>query len=69
MASGSEVQLIVEAGKKLASEGVSVRLVSFPSWELFQSQNEDYQQSVLPRKFAARGGGSGCRVGLGALGW
>ncbi len=48
MASGSEVSLIIEAGVRLASEGVNVRLVSFPSWELFAAQDEAYQQWVLP---------------------
>jgi len=47
MASGSEVSLIVEAGKRLADQGVSVRLVSFPSWELFIRQDSAYHDSVL----------------------
>lgn len=54
MASGSEVYLIVEAGKKLAEEGVAVRLVSFPSWELFEAQDEAYRQSVLPADLTRR---------------
>jgi transketolase len=48
MASGSEVALIAAAGQTLAEQGVSVRLVSFPSWELFAAQSEEYRQSVLP---------------------
>jgi transketolase len=47
MASGSEVGLIVQAGKQLASQGVAVRLVSFPSWELFAEQDEAYRDSIL----------------------
>jgi len=47
MASGSEVGLIVEAGKPLAEMGFVIRLVSFPSWELFEQQDADYQNSVL----------------------
>jgi transketolase len=47
MASGSEVGLIVEAGKRLEEQGVSVRLVSFPSWELFGDQDQAYRDSVL----------------------
>ena len=47
MASGSEVDLILKAGEKLAEEGVSVRVVSFPSWELFEEQDQEYQDSVL----------------------
>ena len=47
IASGSEVSLIVEAGARLASEGVNLRLVSFPSWELFEAQDEAYRNQVL----------------------
>ena len=47
MATGSEVGLIVEAGKKLAEENISVRLVSFPCWELFEAQDQAYRDSVL----------------------
>ncbi len=54
MASGSEVSLIIEAGIRLASEGVNVRLVSFPSWELFKSQEESYRDLVLPPAIKAR---------------
>jgi transketolase len=48
MASGSEVNLVVEAGLRLAAEAVSVRLVSFPSWELFAEQDQAYRETVLP---------------------
>ena len=54
MASGSEVGLIVEAGKELAINGTSVRLVSFPSWELFKAQSKEYQDSVLPKSIKNR---------------
>ena len=54
MASGSEVGLIVEAGQKLAAEGKNVRLVSFPSWQLFMQQDKAYQESVLPKSVARR---------------
>jgi len=54
MASGSEVSLIVEAGMRLAAEGVNVRMVSFPSWELFAGQGADYRNSVLPGEVGAR---------------
>ena len=47
MASGSEVALIVQVGKRLESRGVAVRLVSFPSWELFADQEEAYRDAVL----------------------
>ncbi|MFQ5598740.1 MAG: transketolase [Nitrospiria bacterium] len=48
IASGSEVQLALEAGKRLASEGRAIRVVSMPSWECFEAQPEAYRQSVLP---------------------
>jgi transketolase len=54
MASGSEVSLITDAGARLASEGINVRLVSFPSWELFQAQDEDYRRQVLPPDIKTR---------------
>ena len=54
MASGSEVALIVEAGQRLAEDGVGVRLVSFPSWEMFMAQDQGYQDSVIPPEIAAR---------------
>ncbi len=60
MASGSEVSLVVEAGLRMAAEGVSLRIVSFPSWELFASQPQDFRQSVLspaiPRRLAVEAG-------------
>jgi transketolase len=54
MASGSEVQIITEAGMRLAMEGVNVRLVSFPSWELFSEQDQEYRDQVLPPRIHAR---------------
>ncbi|MCW5879305.1 MAG: transketolase, partial [Anaerolineales bacterium] len=54
MATGSEVSLIVEAGAKLAAEGRRVRLVSFPSWELFAAQPKSYRERVLPPNITRR---------------
>ncbi len=54
MATGSEVSLIVKAGEILSAEGVNVRLVSFPCWELFDIQGREYQQSVLLPEVKAR---------------
>lgn len=54
MASGSEVSLILRAGQRLAEQGVAVRLVSFPSWELFAAQERAYRNSVLPPGVALR---------------
>lgn len=54
MASGSEVSLILQAGKILASEGHSIRVVSFPSWDLFESQDLEYKEKVFPSDVTAR---------------
>ena len=54
IASGSEVGLIVAAREKLARQGVRVRLVSMPSWELFEAQPREYRESVLPPSVRAR---------------
>jgi transketolase len=54
MASGSEVDLIIQAGERLAEGGICVRLVSFPSWELFRQQEQAYQEQVLPGGIRAR---------------
>ena len=54
MSSGSEVLLMVKAGEKLAEMGATVRLVSFPSWELFAEQTVEYRQQVLKPSISAR---------------
>lgn len=54
MASGSEVSLIVDAGRALAAEGQAVRLISFPCWEAFESQSSGYQDMVIPPQVTAR---------------
>lgn len=54
MASGSEVSLILDAAQKLHEEGRGVRVVSFPSWELFEMQDEAYRESVLPKRIQKR---------------
>jgi transketolase len=48
MASGSEVALVLAAGQELARTGRAVRVVSMPSWDLFEAQSEEVRQSVLP---------------------
>jgi transketolase len=45
---GSEVSLVVEAAKLLAGEGIRARVVSFPSWKIFEEQTAEYKASVLP---------------------
>lgn len=54
MACGSEVNLILNAAGNLAAEGINVRVVSFPSWELFEQQDQAYRDSVLPPSIKAR---------------
>ena len=54
MASGSEVALIHEAGKQLFEAGYSVRIVSFPSWALFEQQDAAYKEFILPKKIKCR---------------
>jgi transketolase len=54
MGTGSEVSLCVAAQEKLAAEGVKARVVSIPSWELFERQDPAYKESVLPAAVSAR---------------
>ena len=54
LASGSEVNTALQASDILQSDGINVRVVSFPSWELFEKQPEDYKGSVLPSSIKAR---------------
>ncbi len=54
MASGSEVELTFKAAEKLAEKGIDARVVSMPSFELFDAQSEDYKNSVLPKTVRAR---------------
>jgi transketolase len=51
---GSEVSLCVEAFEKLTAEGVKARVVSLPSWDLFEKQPQQYRDSVLPPRVTAR---------------
>lgn len=54
MASGSEVQLAVEAAQRLEAEGIAARVVSVPCLDWFEEQDRDYQESVLPAEVTAR---------------
>jgi transketolase len=54
IASGSEVSLIVAAKQKLQAQKIPVRIVSMPSWELFEAQSQKYRDSVLPPSVTAR---------------
>jgi transketolase len=54
VASGSEVSLCVEAFERLKTDGIRARVVSMPSWELFEQQNRSYRDDVLPPEVTAR---------------
>ena len=54
LATGSEVHIALTAATALTDKGIGVRVVSMPSWELFESQPESYQQRVLPAAVTAR---------------
>ncbi|HEY3196607.1 MAG TPA: transketolase [Nitrospirales bacterium] len=54
MATGSEVALCVEVFEQLTAEGIQARVVSMPSWELFERQSQEYRDSVLPPDVTAR---------------
>ena len=64
LASGSEVQLALQAFEKLAAEGIRASVVAMPSWELFEMQPGDYRESVLPSSVQVRVGvEAGVRLG------
>ena len=54
LATGSEVSMCVEAYEQLKREGIKSRVVSMPSWELFEQQTQEYQDSVIPPHVTAR---------------
>jgi len=82
LATGSEVALASEAYEKLTAEGVRARLVSMPSWELFEQQPRQYRDSVIPPEVTARisveqgstmgwalyHGSRGCAIGMKTFG-
>ena len=68
LATGSEVSLCLEARERLKAEGIGARVVSMPSWEIFEEQPEEYRDSVLPPD--DRGSGldrSGLHLRVGAI--
>ena len=54
MGSGSEVSLLMDAKEKLAAESIAARVVSMPSWELFEKQDAAYKESVFPKQIKKR---------------
>ena len=65
VATGSEVHLALSAYEKLLDEGIAVRVVSMPSWEIFEDQDEAYREEVLPSGVKAR---VGVEAGI-SMGW
>jgi transketolase len=54
IASGSEISLVVQAHERLLAEGIGSRVVSMPSWDIFDRQPKEYRDSVLPPRVKAR---------------
>jgi transketolase len=54
MATGSEVEIALDAQQRLADEGIHARVVSMPSWELFEAQDQSYRDEVLPPHITTR---------------
>lgn len=54
LATGSEVDITIKAAEKLEAVGIKTRVVSFPSWELFETQSDDYKNLVLPKDVKAK---------------
>jgi transketolase len=54
IATGSEVSLSINASEKLEAEGKNVRVVSFPSWEIFEQQSDEYKKQIFPPEIKSR---------------
>lgn len=54
LATGSEVSLCIQAYKQLSGEGIKCRVISMPSWEIFEQQDEEYRNKVIPPEVTAR---------------
>ena len=54
IATGSEVSLSINAAEKLEAEGKNVRVISFPSWEIFEQQDESYKKQIFPSEIKAK---------------
>jgi transketolase len=54
IASGSELSLAADAHERLVSEGIRSRVVSMPSWDIFEHQSQEYRDDVLPPHVTAR---------------
>ena len=65
IATGSEVALSLKAAEMLEEDGKKVRVISFPSWEIFEQQDEDYKKQIFPENIKSR---ISVEMGIG-LGW
>ena len=65
IATGSEVSLSLKAAEQLEAEGKNVRVISFPSWEIFEQQSEEYKKQIFPAEINAR---VSVEMGVG-MGW
>jgi len=54
LSTGSEVDLAINASEKLETQGIKTRVVSFPSWELFEMQDDEYKNSIIPKDIKVR---------------
>jgi transketolase len=63
LATGSEVEIALAAREALQAEGIGTRVVSMPSWELFEAQDEAYRRKVLPRGSVRVGVEAAARMG------
>lgn len=65
IATGSEVSLSLNAAEQLEAEGKNIRVISFPSWEIFEQQSDEYKKQILPAEIKAR---VSVEMGV-AMGW
>ena len=65
IATGSEVSLSLKASEQLEAEGKNVRVISFPSWEIFEQQSDEYKNQILPTEIKTR---VSVEMGIG-MGW
>jgi len=65
IATGSEVSLSLKATERLEAEGKNVRVISFPSWEIFEQQSDEYKKQIFPSEIKAR---VSVEMGVG-MGW
>jgi transketolase len=54
LGTGSEVHLCLDVYEQLTAEGIKARVVSMPSWEIFEQQSKEYRESVIPADVTAR---------------